>query len=311
MDSTTVQPTITNPVPLENHERKLTGNVGASASVSSLYKETLKDTPPINHPTLPTVLFSVTREYPKEMKISLLRFPRTFEPATDDAKSAKKNPADPKGSLESQATSFARTRRIFFDYAKCNTFKISLTLTFDPKKHPKCYDYDYSLKKISTFLKNTKRKYGNFEHLFVIEVTKDGKHHFHALLTGFTGRMHELPLSVAQKAKRTRYNWPEDEYKHFKIDAWEQSNGFADAETIMSSHHDQAVGYAAKYVAKDLESSIHGKHRKRFFASHGLKKPIKRYNENPEEIIAQGQYDLKNIEITETEWTTQYTLKKQ
>jgi hypothetical protein len=208
-------------------------------------------------------------------------------------------------------SSYQRTRRLFFDYAKCNTFRLFVTFTFDPKKHPDCYDYDYSLKKVVRFLNNTKTKYGNFEHLMVAEQTKDGKWHFHALLTGFTGPMHEVPLSVSQKAKRTRYNWPDELYRHYKIDVWEQSNGFADAETIVPSHHDQVVGYAAKYVAKDIDTaSIHDKNRKRYFSSQGLNKPTKLYNETLDTLQRAVPYDTNKIETIETDWTNQYTMPR-
>lgn len=206
----------------------------------------------------------------------------------------------------SEDRSISRTRRQMREITQLNDFDLFATLTFDPKKHPKSDDYDYSTKKVIQWLNNQQRLHGAFRYLLVIERHKSGRIHFHALLGGFTGKKHEVPLASKQKHKKQKYALS-DEYKAYKIDSWEQSNGFADAESIFNKT--AAVSYLLKYIEKELDSPIQEKGRKRYYASKNMVKPIKRYNEELENLVKSGKYETK-VDFWENSYVEQTTLIK-
>jgi hypothetical protein len=265
---------------------------------------------------------TLTKDYPKKVKFYRFKLtPRKREQGPDRSTSQEADKAvhEDSGPLingqalsevtrtqeqidDSLERSLARTRREMLDLAECNDWDMFVTLTFDPKKHPRCNEIPYALNKVDNWLMNQKRKYGHFDHLGVYEPQKSGNIHFHMLLNGFTGHYHEVPLSKRQKNRK------QEGLHAYKIDSWERNNGFADMETIVDK--DRLAKYMMKYLQKDLSSSIHGKGSKRYFASKGLTRPKKTYWLELSEMIATGNYTEHQLEHYENDYVEITTLYK-
>lgn len=162
------------------------------------------------------------------------------------------------------------------DLAQCNDFDKFATLTFDPKKHPRCREVEYTDKKIIHWLNNQQKRYGAFRYIVAKEPMKDGKIHYHMVLGGFTGHYHKTNI---RKNGRQAY----------KIDSWEKSNGFADMEDI--GNKEASIMYLMKYLQKELSSSIHVKGSRRYFASKGLRRPEKTYGIEEDQIASKFRTD--------------------
>ncbi|HEO7283809.1 TPA: hypothetical protein VBE53_001886, partial [Streptococcus agalactiae] len=75
-------------------------------------------------------------------------------------------------------------RRIRY-YCECNDFDLFWTLTFDDEK-VNAKDYEYAKKKLRAWLKYQREKYGKFDYIFIPELHKNGRIHFHGITFGFS-----------------------------------------------------------------------------------------------------------------------------
>lgn len=148
---------------------------------------------------------TVTKVYADKVMHIQLKFPYFKKPEKTE------NTLDdtPKERTEEQIndsidSSLRRTRREIADLVDCNDFDKLITFTFDPKKHPLCKDYEYAKKIIIKWLKNQQLTHGAFRYVLIPERQSSGNIHFHALLGGFTGKYHEVPLSKKQQNRKKR-----------------------------------------------------------------------------------------------------------
>jgi len=167
---------------------------------------------------------------------------------------------------ESLTASMRRTKRNIIDLIYNNPFELWVTFTFAGDKRA---DVEYCRTQLSLWLKQQKRKYGNFSYLIVMELHKDGAPHFHGLLHDYKGLVIDAhnpytgqPLFRTRKGAR---------YQQFNLG--EYKLGFTSVEYIENKH--AVAQYMTKYVTKSL-TTFAGK--KRYFASSDLKKPEKEYN---------------------------------
>lgn len=233
----------------------------------TLSNGTLRDTFSKSAPT--EIVQSMTKSYPTMIKF--YEFKNPFKKDNPDYEKPPKLTNTVNKSLseeqkeENKQRSLRRTRQMITDKVACNDFDQFGTLTFDPKKHPRCNEREYATKIAREWLKNQQRLHGRFNYILSIEKQKSGNYHFHLLLGGFTGKYHQTK-TIRIKGK---------ELKRYKIDSWEKKNGFADLSDIGDKG---AIGaYVAKYITKDFDETE--ENQKRYWASKGLKEPVKKYHE--------------------------------
>ncbi len=152
--------------------------------------------------------------------------------------------------------SLTRTRKMVFDYARCNSFDYFVTLTFNPKLIDS-FDYSESQKAMSSWLDSLRRRFPFMKYLGVPELHKSGRYHFHFLMSGIDG------ITMVDSGHRTPkgqiiYNLPDYRY------------GFSTAIKVYESGA-KLAGYLSKYISKDLAQ--HSKNRKRYWCSRNLALP--------------------------------------
>lgn len=174
--------------------------------------------------------------------------------------------------------SIRRSQKHVVDYLSCNSFSLFGTITFAEDRH----NVEHSKRKFMTWLKNQRDRNGIFGYLFVPEYHKDGAIHFHGVIKDYAGK---LRRSRNAKTGKLLYGHKGNE----RFDLEEFRSGFTRIEPIRQSRDDHArVGnYIRKYITKDMVN-IFG--QKRYWASQGLKKPIR--EDNPQWYLETAADDV-------------------
>lgn len=141
------------------------------------------------------------------------------------------------------------------DYVLSNDFDYFWTITFSAEKADR-YDYDLAFKIMSNWLRRMKRKYGKFDYIMIPELHKDGAIHFHGVTGGLNADIRDS--GVKHKGEKV-YNCSE----------WE--HGFTTLTKIRDK--EKTASYVTKYVTKEMQNSIVGKGKKKYWLSRGLRKP--------------------------------------
>lgn len=149
-----------------------------------------------------------------------------------------------------------------FDLARENTFDWFITLTFDPAKVAR-YDYDDCCKNMVLFTKALRDR--SCMYVIVPELHEDGAFHFHGVVAG------DLPTirATSPHTGKPLFDKKGREIYNIPIYRW----GFT---TATRPDHQGAVStYLAKYITKATEWLP--KHRKCYWASKSLRRPIVEY----------------------------------
>lgn len=77
-----------------------------------------------------------------------------------------------------------RIKRKIKYYCLSNNFNLFWTLTFDDSR-VNALDYQFSRKRLQAWLKYMRETYGRFGYLFIPELHKSGRIHFHGVTQGF------------------------------------------------------------------------------------------------------------------------------
>lgn len=164
-------------------------------------------------------------------------------------------------------SSYARTKKNIYDYARCVKWEYFITLTYDSKKVDR-YDFDACMKKARQWFNNQQKRYSSFlKYLIVPEQHKDGAWHVHGLVSD-TGNM-SIVDSGKRIGKQVIYN----------LSGWK--NGFSTATVVTDTY--KVSGYIVKYITKDLCSVSEGK--RRFYHSNNLELPQKKIFDVPRDKI--------------------------
>lgn len=148
-----------------------------------------------------------------------------------------------------------RAKNMIYDYARSNDFEWFVTMTFNPEKVDS-FDYSACSRKLSDWIKNVRRRYSpDIRYLFVPELHKSGRYHFHGLL----GEIGTLPLVDSGKRDHDQVIYNIDNYKL----------GFTTATKILDKQ--RTATYIGKYITKELSGHIRGK--KRYWNSKNLMTP--------------------------------------
>lgn len=159
-------------------------------------------------------------------------------------------------------SSIRRTKQTVQDIVLCNDFDLFCTFTFDPNKIDR-FNYQAcssAMRRWFSHQRERSLKYGReLKYLVIPEQHKSGAWHFHALMSGYSSTLKDTGLK--SYSLRPIYN-----ITSFRL-------GFTTAVKI-----DEKAGvssYITKYISKSFIKTFNGK---RFFCSHGLKRPLKKLN---------------------------------
>lgn len=219
-------------------------------------------------------VFALATYYPDSVRVFIPNVPikrhsKWFDAPPREAASNSSEDTEVKTSNEDNIErSLRRTKKIIKDYVLCNEFDLFCTFTFasDRQNIPLCKQ------RMATWLKNQRAKYGQMPYLIVPELHKDGESlHFHALLSGYKGVLKESYSASGKpilQNGRSVYELPS--YTH----------GFTNVKKINqdTASKSKVAFYLQKYITKDMPMFAN---KNRYWASHGLKRPIT--EDNPEE----------------------------
>ncbi|MFI1245066.1 rolling circle replication-associated protein, partial [Enterococcus casseliflavus] len=143
------------------------------------------------------------------------------------------------------------------DYVLSNEFNYFWTLTFDSDR----YNYAVAFEKMGRWLERMRKKHGKFDYIMIPELHKDGAIHFH----GVTGGLNAVIRDSGVKHKGV---------KVYNCSDWD--HGFTTLTKIRS--REKTASYITKYVTKEMQNSIVGKGKKKYWCSRGLRVPAVEYS---------------------------------
>lgn len=162
-----------------------------------------------------------------------------------------------------------RAKNMIYDYARSNDFEWFVTMTFDPKKVDS-FNYLECSRKLSKWLNNIRtRNAPDIRYLFVPELHKSGRYHFHGLM----GDIGTLRLVDSGHRDNGQIIYNIDNYKL----------GFTTATKIQDKK--RTATYIGKYITKELSGHIKGK--KHYWTSRNLELP-RVENLTVEELLDMG-----------------------
>ena len=152
------------------------------------------------------------------------------------------------------SVSMNRTKRQIYHIARSNEWDYFITITIDRKQF-NAADYDLTIKKLTTFLNNIrKRKAPDLKYLIVPELHADKKnYHFHGMLAN-TGSCSFIQSGHYDDNGEIIYNWTDWKY------------GFTTATQIKDNG--RVSSYITKYITKDTAQIL--KNKKRYYCSKNI-----------------------------------------
>lgn len=153
-------------------------------------------------------------------------------------------------------------------YCQANNFDLFWTLTLNDNK-VNAKNYTYSRQRLQAWLKYQREKYGKFDFLFIPELHKSGRIHFHGVTGGLSP-----PLVEARYPKNKRLI-KKNGLQIYNAENWQ--NGFSTVSKIQ--HKEKSANYITKYITKELIEMPSAFHQPRYFVSRGLKQPEISYDE--------------------------------
>lgn len=153
-------------------------------------------------------------------------------------------------------SSHNRAKNMIYDYARSNDFDYFVTLTFNPELVDS-FNYFEVSQKLSQWLNNVKKRYAlDFKYLFVPELHKSGRYHFHGLI-GNIGTLRLVDSGMYTPDGKRIYN-----LGNYRM-------GFTTATAITDKQ--RTATYIGKYITKELSGHIKGK--KHYWVSRNLNLP--------------------------------------
>lgn len=167
---------------------------------------------------------------------------------------------------EDQERSMRRTHQKVRDICFSNMFELFATFTFANDRGE--INDDVLTQRMIDWLKNQKKYWGHFDYIIVKERQKDGTLHFHALMSGFKGKLKASRYIKGPNKGKTRYSKGRVVYNFTGY-----KSGYTTCVKIDDDIQSQqkVISYLVKYLTKDT-SSFKGK--KRYWTSRTLKRPI-------------------------------------
>jgi len=225
------------------------------------------------HPEI-SILKPVTnyiKIYPNHAKLVLYKRPHSVIPEGYELTTKKQTKQTDSINPTAFIDSLRRSKTNISDIVLSNDFEIFITFTFSKDRQ----NIKKLKQQITDWIRNQKKIHGNFDYILVPEFHKDGKSiHFHGLFKGYKGK---LVLAKKQINNRTTYN-----IKSYRL-------GFSTA--VVIDNNEKVSSYIKKYITKDMPRI---KNKKRYWVSHGVKRPT---------IIHNINLEMFNIDILSQEYS--------
>lgn len=161
-----------------------------------------------------------------------------------------------------------RIKRKIKYYCQANDFDLFWTLTLNDNK-VNVKNYEYSRKRLKTWLKYQREKYGKFDYLFIPELHKSGRIHFHGVTGGLS------PSLVEARYPKSERLIKKNGIQIYNAENWH--NGFSTVSKIQ--YRQKSASYITKYITKELIKMPSAFYQPRYFVSRGLKQPEISYDE--------------------------------
>lgn len=155
-----------------------------------------------------------------------------------------------------------RIKRKIKNYCLSNNFDLFWTLTFNDNE-VNAFDYIVARKTLQSWLKYQREKYGKFDYIFVPELHKSGRIHFHGLTKNISP-----PLIEATNPK-TEQKIKKNGKQIYNAENWKK--GFSTVSKI--DNNAKTASYITKYITKELLEMPTGYYQPHYFVSRGLKLP--------------------------------------
>jgi hypothetical protein len=198
----------------------------------------------------------------------------------------KKKRVKPLGSVSTDPNPHKRNKRAeraIESYVIGGSFDYWTTLTFDPKIHDFCLDYDLTVEKVSNWFRNYKLRHApDLHYLMVFELMDPDdqgreKWHVHLFLKGVNSRD---VIVTRFKNNHGRFN--------YDFTPWSSKFGFSQLDKITTLYENDIPGlyklasYLSKYAVKKVESALH---KKRYRVTKSLcPAPIVSYSHEPQPL---------------------------
>lgn len=187
-------------------------------------------------------------------------------------------------------TSARRSKTSITDYALCNDFSAFITLTFDQKLNDS-FNYDHCKRLVSKWINNQRRTSPKLSYILVAEKHHKGSIHFHMITNNFQGTL--TPATNGNSKSKNYGQLIVKNGKHiYNLDGWKY--GFSTLSHIVNK--EATAYYLQKYLTKDF---IEAFNKKRYWCSRNLKRPIKTYNDDPIQELANHPPLFRKLHKTE------------
>ncbi len=167
-----------------------------------------------------------------------------------------------------------RIKRKIKHYVLANNFDLFWTLTFDENKVDS-YNYKEVSTSVKAWLKYQREKFGRFGYIFLPELHKSGRIHFHGITENFN------PPLIEARSKKTNRLIKIKGKQVYNAETWK--NGFSTVSEIEDS--DKTASYITKYITKEVFQMPTAFNQPRYLVSRGLNNPEISYLTLDEEEI--------------------------
>ena len=244
------------------------------------------------------IISDVVKEYPNMLQIVIYHDSYALYNKHHGSASPPKRSKDQKHQ-DSIDRSVRRTRTYISDIILSNRFDLWCTFTFSKEKVDR-YNAQACRGVMSGWLHRQAKHSPNMQYVIVPEYHKDGALHFHALISGFNGRLKDS----GKLTSRNQHIYNMTGYRAgfteiVKIGEYADERGDIDREAEI-----QKIGtYIAKYISKDT-IMLFGK--KRYWCSQGLTRPTSHVNgvskfnlwnlvKRSKPVFMNGEYEMFHI----------------
>ena len=200
--------------------------------------------------------------------------------------------------VQSIMDSSKRSKKMIYDVTRSNNWEWFVTITFDPEKVDS-KNYEDCTKKLSQWLKDIRKRHcKDMKYIFVPELHKSGRYHFHGLISDCEG-LEMTDSDHVDKKGKVIYN-----IGKYKL-------GFTTATKVQNS--EAAEKYITKYVTKEMTATAKGK--RRYWKSKNCSVPLveKYFNEKDshmdlhDELITRPDFVMaQEKEYVDRKGKTQY-----
>lgn len=245
------------------------------------------------------IVSDVVKEYPNMLQIVIYHNSYELYQKHGGRSTPKRSKEEKR--QDSIDRSVRRTRSLVSDIIRSNKFSLWCTFTFSSEFVDR-YNAQACRGKMSRWLHRQSLHSPNMQYIIVPEYHKDGALHFHALISGFNGRLKNSGVRSRTNPNQWVYNMTGYRSGHtnvVKIGEYINDPGDVD----IDREYEKIGNYMTKYITKDM-IMVFGK--KRYWCSQGLVRPVSHVNgvskfnlwnvvKNSKPAYMNGEYEMFNI----------------